>query len=178
MSHKDEIVFIPNERIISRILFIRGKKVMLDKDLAELYEVETKSLNRAVKRNIDRFPTDFMFQLTHKELSALRYQFGTIETTGRGKHRKYIPYVFTEQGVTMLSAVLKSKRAIQVSIQVVRTFIQLRELLATHTKLRIKIQNMEQKYDKKLKQVFDILKQLLMQETRAKSKTPIGFRKE
>src|SRR3990167_114000 len=127
---KKQLSLIPTERVISKIFLIREKKVMIDKDLAELYGVETKSLNRAVKRNIDRFPVDFMFQLNQKEFenwkdqfefSNLRYQIGTIKN-GRGHHRKYLPLVFTEQGVAMLSSVLNSKKAIQVNIQIIRTF--------------------------------------------------------
>ncbi len=178
-------VLIPSERILNGILFIRGKKVMLDKNLAELYQVETKSLNRAVKRNITRFPVDFMFQLTKKELESLRYQFGTLDAgnlisqfvilkKGRGQHQKYLPYVFTEQGVAMLSSILNSERAIMVNIQIIRTFTQLRELLATNSRLRVKIENMEKKYDNKLKEVFDLLKQLFME--KSKPKNQIGFR--
>ncbi|OGI94652.1 DNA-binding protein [Candidatus Nomurabacteria bacterium RIFCSPLOWO2_01_FULL_40_18] len=181
--NKNKIGLIPSERILSGILLIRGKKVMLDKDLAELYQVETKVLNQAVKRNIDRFPTDFMFQLTKKELLNLRYQFGISSirsqivtlSLGHGQHRKYLPYVFTEQSVAMLSSVLNSKRAIMVNIQIIRTFTKLRELLATHTQLRIKIERMEKKYDSQLKKVFEVLKQLLMEEE--KPKRQIGFRR-
>ena len=174
---------VPIERVISKIFLIRGNKVMTDKDLAELYEVETKTLNRAVKRNMDRFPSDFMFQLNQKEFnnlrsnsdtSSLRYQIGTIKNE-RGQHRKYLPYVFTEQGVAMLSGVLNSKKAIQVNIQIIRTFTKLRELLSTNKELRIKIENMEKKYDTKLTQVFEILKQLIQQ--KALPKKQIGFRK-
>jgi len=169
--YKRGIITIPSERIISRIFLIRGKKVMIDRDLAELYEVGTKALNLAVKRNIDRFPPDFMFQLSEKEFKNLRSQ---IETSSWGG-RRYPPYAFTEQGVAMLSSVLNSKRAIQVNIQIIRTFTQLRELLATNKELRIKIENMEKKYDAKLRQVFDVLKQLLMQESKPKGQ--IGFTK-
>jgi phage regulator Rha-like protein len=174
MKNKNEIVFIPNERIINRILLIRGKKVMLDKDLAELYDVETKVLVQAVKRNIDRFPADFMFQLNEKEFKNMRSQFVTSSWGGR----RYMPYVFTEQGVAMLSSILNSKKAIMVNIQIIRTFIKLKELLATNKKIRDKIQNMEQKYDTKLKQVFDILKQLLMRSEPVEKKGQIGFRKQ
>ena len=175
------LVAIPSERILSGILFIRGKKVMLDRDLALLYQVETGSLNRAVKRNLERFPSDFMFQLTKSELQNLRYQFGISNlisqsvTSSRGG-RRYLPYAFTEQGVAMLSSILNSERAILVNIQIIRTFTKLRELLATNTKLRRKVENMEKKYDNKLRQVFDILKQLLMKEEEPKKQ--IGFRKQ
>lgn len=185
---------IPDEKILNGIIFIRGKKVMLDKELAELYQVETKTLNQAVKRNIERFPTDFMFQLTKKEFESLRFQFGALDTSNlifqngtlnlrsqivtlslkHGQHRKYLPYAFTEQGVAMLSSILNSERAILVNIQIIRTFAKLRELLATNTKLRIKIEKMEKKYDYRLKEVFDILKKLLMKEGAPKNQ--IGFR--
>jgi len=167
---KKELIVIPSERIISRIFLVRGRKVMIDRDLAELYEVKTKVLNLAIKRNISRFPLDFMFQLSEKEFKNLRSQ---IETSSWGG-RRYLPYAFTEQGVAMLSSVLNSDKAIQVNIQIIRTFTKLRELLATNTKLRLKIENMEKKYDSKLKQVFDLLKQLLMQEE--KPKEQIGFK--
>ena len=167
--YKRGVITIPSERIISRIFLIRGKKVMIDRDLAELYEVGTKALNLAVKRNIDRFPPDFMFQLSEKEFKNLRSQ---IETSSWGG-RRYPPYAFTEQGVAMLSSVLNSKRAIQVNIQIIRTFTQLRELLATNKELRIKIENMEKKYDKQLREIFEAIKCLLMEET--KPKNPIGF---
>ncbi len=153
---------------------------MLDRDLAELYGVETKALNRAVKRNLARFPKDFMFQLTKSEsenlmsqtvTSSSRYQFGTLK---QGKNIKYLPYVFTEQGVAMLSSVLNSERAIQVNIQIIRTFTKIRELLATNTKLRQKIERMEKKYDTQLRQVFDVLKQLIMKGNEPKK--GIGFR--
>ena len=190
-KQKNKLMVIPSERVVSKIFLIRSKKVMLDKDLADLYGVETKVLNQAVKRNLERFPADFMFQLNKQEaeiwksqieISNLRYQIGTSSLrsqivtlkNGRGQHIKYLPYVFTEQGVAMLSSVLNSKRAIQVNIQIIRTFTQLRELLMTNKELRIKIENMEKKYDTKLKRVFDVLKQLLMQEN--KPKNQIGFR--
>jgi len=180
---------LPSEKILSEILFIRGKKVMLDKDLAELYQVETKNLNKAVKRNMERFPNDFMFQLNREEFENLRFQFGTLNlrsqivtsSLGHGKHRKYLPYAFTEQGVAMLSSVLNSKRAILVNIQIIRTFTKLRELLATNTKLRIKVEKMEQKYDFQLKEIFGILKKLLTTKEESKEKekpkTQIGFRR-
>ena len=190
-KQKNKLMVIPSERVVSKIFLIRSKKVMLDKDLADLYGVETKVLNQAVKRNLERFPADFMFQLNKQEaeiwksqieISNLRHQIGTSSLrsqivtlkNGRGQHIKYLPYVFAEQGVAMLSSVLNSKRAIQVNIQIIRTFTQLRELLMTNKELRIKIENMEKKYDTKLKRVFDVLKQLLMQEN--KPKNQIGFR--
>lgn len=168
---KNNTNLIPIERVINKIFLIRGSKVMIDKDLAELYEVETKSFTRIVKRNIERFPSDFMFQLNKKEFENLRSHFGTSSWGGR----RYLPYVFTEQGVAMLSSVLNSKKAIKVNIQIIRTFTKLRELLSTNKELRIKVENMEKKYDTKLGQVFEILKQLIKQE--AKPKKQIGFQK-
>lgn len=171
------------DRIESKIFFIRGKKVMLDRDLAALYEVETKTLNRAVKRNIERFPTDFMFQLTKLESDTFsRYQFGTLNDTNwksqsvtskRGVNVKYLSYAFTEQGVAMLSSVLNSKRAIQVNIQIIRTFTKLRELIASNKELREKIEKMENRYDQQFKVVFDAIKRLL--ETPTKPSGKMGF---
>ena len=122
-----------------RIYLIRKQKVMLDSDLAELYGVETFNLNKAVKRNIDRFPDDFMFQLSQEEAESLRFQIGMSKVSGRGG-RRYLPYAFTEQGVAMLSSVLNSKRAVQVNIAIMRAFVKLRELLATHKDLAQKLE--------------------------------------
>ena len=163
---------IPKEVIEQRIFLIRGRKVMLDRDLAELYGVETKYLKRQVRRNIDRFPDDFMFQLSKKELKDWRSQFGTSNSSDRMGLR-YPPYVFTEPGVAMLSSVLASKRAIQVNIQIIRTFIKLRELLSTHVELRRKIEDMEKKYDSQFKIVFDAIRQLMTPPK--KTKREIGF---
>ncbi len=151
------LIKISGETIQSKIYLIRGKKVMLDADLANLYAVETKNLTRQVRRNKDRFPEDFMFQLTANEV--LRCQFGT-SNEGRGG-RRYLPYAFTEQGVSMLSSVLNSKRAIQVNIQIMRAFAQLREILQNHKDLWKKIEEMEKKYDDHFKIVFDALRELL-----------------
>lgn len=162
---------VPQEIIETKIILIRGKKVMLDKDLAQLYGVETKALKRAVKRNIDRFPDDFMFQLSTEEYNELlRYQFGTLK---RGQHSKYLPFAFTENGVAMLSSVLNSQRAVQVNIQIMRTFTKLREMLMTHKDLKDKIEAMEKKYDYQFKIVFDTIKELL--EPPKKTKKKIGF---
>lgn len=160
---------VPAEIIQKKILIIRGRKVMLDRDLAELYEVETKALNRAVKRNSERFPEDFMFQLTREEFDILRCHFGTSSWGGQ----RYLPYAFTENGVAMLSSVLSSKRAIQVNISIMRTFTHLREMLLTHRDLKRKIEAMEKKYDHQFKIVFDTIKQLI--EPQAKPKKRIGF---
>jgi hypothetical protein len=138
----------PAETIVRRIFVIRGKKVMLDADLADIYEVETRALNQAVRRNPDRFPPDFMFQLTPEEAGGLRSQNVILDLEEgkedrRGKHSKYAPLAFTEHGALMLSAVLKSKRAVEMSIRVVRVFIQLREMLATHKELASRIERLE-----------------------------------
>lgn len=175
---------VPAERIERSILLIRGHKVMLDEDLAALYEVELKVLNQAVKRNIDRFPEDFMFRLTAEEFDNLRYQSGTstlrsqIVTlkTGRGRHRKYLPYAFTEQGVAMLSSVLRSKRAVQVNIDIMRAFVRLRQMLASHADLARKLDALEKKYDAQFKVVFDAIREL-MTPPEPKRRT-IGFRAE
>ena len=132
---------------------------MLDRDLAELYEVETRALNQAVKRNLNRFPEDFMFMLTPEETTELsRSQFVILK---RGQNIKYLPYAFTENGVAMLSSVLSSERAVEVNIQIMRTFTRLREMLLTHKDLQRKIDNMEKKYDHQFKIVFDAIKQLI-----------------
>jgi phage regulator Rha-like protein len=155
MRKNKDLKLVPFERIVSQIYFIRDKKVMFDRDLAVLYGVETKALNRAVKINVDRFPDDFMFQLNQAEANDLsRCQIGTLK---QGRNIKYLPYAFTEQGVAMLSAVLKSKRAVQVSIQIVRIFVKLREILATHKELRDKVEKMEQKYDDQFRVIFKVI---------------------
>ncbi len=157
--------------IAAKILLIRGKRVMLDRDLAKLYEVDTRQLTRQVRRNIDRFPEDFIFQLTKEELQNLMCQFGTSSWGGTRK----LPYVFTEQGVAMLSGVLHSKRAIRVNIQIMRAFIQLKRMLLTNAGLKRKIEEMEKKYDKQFAIVFQAIKQLL-EPPLVKEKRIIGFR--
>ncbi|MEW6068275.1 MAG: ORF6N domain-containing protein [Nitrospirota bacterium] len=161
---------VPQGIIEDKILFIRGKKVMLDSVLSELYGVPTKVLLQAVKRNIKRFPSDFMFQLKKEEFNNLRSQFVTSSSWGG---RRYLPYAFTENGIAMLSSVLNSERAIQVNIQIMRTFTKLREMLMTHKDLKRKIEEMEKKYDYQFKIVFDAIKQLL--EPPKKPKKRIGF---
>jgi hypothetical protein len=162
---------IPNERIIQKIFVIRGQKVMLDSDLAVLYGVKTMVLNQAVKRNIKRFPKDFMFQLTNKEVENLISQF--VISSGKHVGIRKAPYVFTEHGVLMLSSVLKSERAVSVNIQIVRTFIKLHEMLSKYKDLKEKIEGIEKKYDHRFKVVFDTLKQLLKEEDKPKNK--VGF---
>lgn len=161
---------IPAERIEKSILLIRGQKVILDRDLAQLYGVTTGNLNKAVKRNIDRFPDDFMFQLTPEEYESLRFHSGILK---RGQHSKYLPYAFTEQGVAMLSSVLRSKRAVKVNIEIMRAFVRLRQMLSTHKELRKKIESMEKKYDRQFQVVFEAIKQLM--EEAEKPKRRIGF---
>jgi len=149
---------VPIERIERSILLIRGEKVMLDRDLAELYGVETKRLNEQLRRNRDRFPPDFMFQLTPQEWKSLRSQFATLK---RGEHRKYLPYAFTEHGALMLANVLKSERASRTSVQVVRAFVRLRQLLASNAGLARKLDSLEMKYDAQFKVVFDAIRKLM-----------------
>ncbi|MDO8739255.1 ORF6N domain-containing protein [Candidatus Deferrimicrobium sp.] len=149
---------IPIERVENRILSLRGHRVMLDADLAELYGVPTKRLNEAVRRNAARFPEDFMFQLTAGEEKTLRSQFATSNARGG---RRYIPYVFTELGVAMLSSVLNSERAVQVNIAIMRAFVRLRELAASHKDVLRRLDEMEGKYDRQFKVVFDAIRALM-----------------
>jgi hypothetical protein len=188
---------IPAERIERKILLLRGQKVMLDFQLAELYEVETKALNQAVKRNIERFPEDFMFQLTWEEATrASRSQFVTLKeqntkrghqirgisrsqfvTLKHGTNVKYLPYAFTEQGVAMLSSILRSPRAVQVNIAIMRTFVQLRQMLASNADLARKLEELEAKYDDQFKVVFDAIRELMAKPEPLKPKhgREIGF---
>ena len=164
---------IPVEMIEKKILMIRGEKVMLDADLSELYGVETKMLVRAVKRNTDRFPADFMFQLDKAEFENLRFQFGTSSHWGG---RRYLPYAFTEQGVAMLSSVLNSKRAVKVNIEIMRAFVKLRELLSTNKELAHKLEQLErkiEKHDEEIKGIFSAIRQLMTPPETKKRK--IGF---
>jgi len=163
--------FVPIERIANKIYLIRHIRVMLDRDLAELYGVETKALKQAVRRNIRRFPEDFMFELTKEELTNWRSQFVTSNRDKMGL--RYSPMAFTEQGVAMLSSVLNSERAIQVNILIMRAFTKLREMLSTHEDLWRKVEAMERKYDRQFKVVFDAIKQLIDIESKPKRK--IGF---
>jgi len=161
------------EKIEKAIYLIRGEKVLLDRDLAELYQVETKALNQAVHRNLDRFPADFMFQLSAKERIELnRSQF----VTGSQKHRdpRSRPYAFTEQGVAMLSSVLRSKRAIIVNIEIMRAFVKLRQLLVSNTEFARRLDQLESKYDKQFKIVFAAIRQLMAKPV--SNPKEIGFR--
>ena len=162
---------LPAERIEHAILVVRGERVMLDEDIAALYGVETKTLIRAMKRNLDRFPLDFMFQVTQEEVEILRYQFGTSK--GRGG-RRYLPYAFTEQGVAMLSSVLRSERAVRVNIEIMRVFVRLRQMMSTHADLVRRLDEMEQRYDGQFKAVFDALRQLVTPPERSRRR--IGFK--
>jgi phage regulator Rha-like protein len=172
---KNELI-VPDEMLMSKIYYIRGYKVMLDEDLAELYEVETKQLKRQVRRNIDRFPEeDFMFELTRDELENLRSQIGTSSWGGS----RYMPMAFTEQGVAMLSSVLNSARAIKVNIQIIRIFTRMREMLLTHKDILLKLEQLEKKvtgHDENIQLIFEYLKQLLNppQEPRPR----VGFRRK
>jgi hypothetical protein len=160
------------EIIEQKIYLIRGQKVMLDEDLAILYGVPVKRLNEQVKRNKGRFPNDFMFKLKRDEITSLRSQFATLTEK---KYDIYQRYAFTEQGVAMLSSVLNSDRAIQVNIQIMRTFIKLREILATHRELQKKIEEMEKRYDSQFEAVFATIRKMIAYE--AKPKIKIGFKK-
>ena len=164
---------LPAERIMRSILVIRGDKVILDSDIAALYGVQTSMVVRAVKRNMDRFPTDFMFQLSKEEFDDLRCHSGTSSSWGG---RRYPPYAFTEQGVAMLSSVLRSKRAVQVNIEIMRAFVRLRQILATHKELARKLDEMEHKYDRQFAVVFDALRALM--EPPKRPKKQIGFHTE
>jgi ORF6N domain len=164
------------EQIESRIFLIRGQKIMLDADLAELYGVETKRLNEQVRRNSERFPEDFMFQLSEEELESLRSQFATLKT-GRGQHRKYLPYAFTEHGAIMAASVLNSPRAIEVSVHVVRAFVRLRELISGNKELAQKLNLLERKvgaHDKAIAEIINAIREL-MAPPEPKKKRPIGF---
>jgi phage regulator Rha-like protein len=161
--------------IEGHILLIRGHKVMFDAHLAELYGVETKALVRAVKRNLERFPNNFMFQINDIEFECLRYQFGTLKpAAGRGQHRKYLPYVFTQEGVAMLSGVLRSPRAVQANIAIMQTFVKMRETMISHKDLSRRLDDMERKNNSKFKAIFDALREL-MEPPPVPPKRPIGF---
>jgi len=161
---------IPVEQIASKIYLIRNVKVMLDNDLADLYGVETKVLKQAVRRNIKRFPSDFMFELTKEESVSLRSQSVTLK---RGQHSKYLPFAFTEMGVAMLSTVLKSERAIEINIQIMRTFTKLRQALLDNKDLRKELSELKQITEERFRIVFETLDQLLVKENRPKKK--IGY---
>lgn len=165
------------QAIENKIHEIRGMKIMLDFDLAELYEVETKNLNLAVKRNIKRFPDDFMFQLSKDEWDNLRLQFETSRQGGR----RYLPYAFTEQGLAMLSGILNSEKAIKVNIAIMRAFVQLRQFALSHKDLAEKLRKMEAENDRKFRDVYEALNYLLQRDKKDKEQAQrkrIGFRQE
>jgi hypothetical protein len=168
------VAIVPTERITSSILWLRSQKVMLDRDLAGLYGVETRVLVQAVQRNIERFPDDFMFRLTKEEaehVNALRSQF-VISNAGRGGTR-YLPYAFTEQGVAMLSSVLRSERAVQVNIEIMRAFVRLRQLLRSNEELARRLEEFEERYDEQFEAVWEAIHELITPP--ARSKRPLGF---
>jgi hypothetical protein len=169
VAHREPVIVAANT-VVGRIVVVRGQKVMLDSDLAELYHVATKNLNTAVRRNKERFPVDFMFRLTEREFGGLRLQFAASK--GRGG-RRYLPQVFTEQGVAMLSSVLRSRRAALVNIEIMRAFAKLRRILSTHTELAAKLAVLESKYDRQFKIVFDAIRELM--EAPQPTRRPIGF---
>jgi phage regulator Rha-like protein len=165
---------VPIESIVNKIIFLRSEKVLLDKDLAELYGVETKQLKRAVRRNIHRFPPDFMFELTKEEYDSLRYQFGTLK---RGEHSKYLPMAFTEHGALMAANILKSKTAVSMSIYVVRAFIRMREELTSRRDLEERLDQIEKillVHDTELKELFEKIRPLLLPPPE-KPRKKIGF---
>lgn len=173
---KNKSGIVPDELVMNKIYFIRNQKVMLDSDLAELYGVTTGNLNKAVKRNIKRFPEDFMFQLTHNEYDSLKFQIGILK---KGQHSKYLPYVFTEQGVAMLSGVLSSDRAIAVNIQIMRIFTRIRQMLSDNTELRLEVEKIKKKldnHDKNMEIVFQYLDELIEKNETPKPRKQIGFK--
>jgi hypothetical protein len=167
----DTSSIIPVKDFNKVIFLIRGQKVMLSTDLARLYEVEPKVLIQAAKRNIERFPEDFMFQLSRHEYTSLRSQIVTLK---QGEHSKYLPYAYTEQGIAMLSSVLRSERAIKVNIEIMRSFVKLRQLLQTNAELAEKLKKLERKHDRKFRIVFQAIYQLMKPDDES-SKSPIGF---
>ena len=170
-------LILPNEIIERKIYIIRGQKVMLDRDLAELYGVLTGNLNKAVKRNILRFPEDFMFQLTKEEFDNLKFQFGTSSWGGTRK----LPYAFTEQGVAMLSGILNSNRAIQVNIQIMRIFTKMRQALTDTLNLKLEIEAIKKKltnHDKNIELVFSYLDELIKKQEKPKPRKKIGFKQQ
>jgi cell division protein FtsL len=170
-------LIISEEFIISKILLIRDQKVMIDSDLARLYGVETKQLKRQVRRNIERFPQDFMFELTKSEFEILRSQFGTIK---QGEHSKYLPMVFTEQGVAMLSSVLNSPAAIKVNIEIIRVFTKIREVLTESLNVKLEIEEIKKKlmnHDKNIELVFNYLDEMMEKQDNPKERIKIGYKK-
>ncbi len=175
----DDHSLLSEETISNKIYFIRGQKVMLDFDLASLYEVETKRLNEQVKRNLSRFPEDFMFQLSENEYISLRSQIATLKK-GRGEHQKYLPFAFTEHGVLMLSSVLKSDKAIQTNIQIMRIFTKVRQMLLDTTEIKVDILQIQKKlenHDKNIELVFSYLDELTEKKENEEERVKIGYKK-
>lgn len=171
---KNELA-VPDEIVMNKIYFIRGQKVMLDRDLAELYQVDNKRLKEAVRRNIDRFPEDFMFEMGEKEFQNLRSQIATSSWGGQ----RYMPFCFTEQGVAMLSSVLNSKKAIAVNIQIIRIFTKIRQMLVDNTELRLEIEKIKKKLDnhgKNMEVVFQYLDELVEKKNTPKTRKQIGYK--
>ncbi|HRG00230.1 MAG TPA: ORF6N domain-containing protein [Bacteroidia bacterium] len=174
---KAELLPIPDELVVNKIYIIRNQKVMLDRDLAELYGVETKRLKEAVKRNLSRFPEDFMFELTEVELNNWRTQFATSNSDKKGL--RHLPFAFTEQGVAMLSSVLNSEKAISVNIQIIRIFTKIRQMLSDNTELRLAIEELRKKTDnntKNIEVVFQYLDELLDKKDNEKPRVQIGYK--
>jgi len=170
---------LSEETISNKIYFIRGQKVMLDSDLALLYEVETKRLNEQVKRNLSRFPSDFMFQLTEIEYNSSRSQIATLKN-GRGSNLKYLPFAFTEHGILMLSSVLKSDKAIQTNIQIMRIFTKVRQMLLDTTEIKVDILQIQKKlenHDKNIELVFSYLDELTEKKEGESERVKIGYKK-
>lgn len=169
------------QEIENKIYEIRHQNVMLDFDLAEMYQIETRVLKQAVRRNSDRFPKDFMFELSEEEYNSLRSQIVTLKNSGRGQHTKYMPFAFTEQGVAMLSSVLKSKIAIEINISIIRAFVLMRQFSLSHKELTEKLNQLENKFDQKFNDVADALNYLLQKdkiEIEHKQREPIGYKKQ
>lgn len=176
MNAENTHTAIPEEILMNKIFFIRGQKVMLDADLAELYNIETKRLKEQVKRNMERFPKHFMFELTAEENESLRSQFATLK---RGGHSKYLPFAFTEHGILMLSNVLKSERAVAMSIRIIDVFIKLREMLFDNTEIRLEIEQMKKKLNHQgthIETVFQYLDKLMARSIKPKKRVMIGFK--
>jgi len=175
----DDHSLLSEETISNKIYFIRGQKVMLDSDLATLYDVETKRLNEQVKRNLSRFPEDFMFQLTENEYNSSRSQIATLKN-GRGSNLKYLPYAFTEHGILMLSSVLKSDKAIQTNIQIMRIFTKVRQMLLDTTEMKVDILQIQKKlenHDKNIELVFSYLDELTEKKENEEERVKIGYKK-
>lgn len=175
MAKKELQILVAEQKVLNKIYAIRGEKVMLDKDLSAMYGVETKQLKRQVKRNIDRFPKDFMFTLTRKEFENLRSQIGTSSWGGT----RYMPMAFTEQGVAMLSSILNSKTAIEVNIRIIRVFTKLREYTLTHKEILIQLAKLEKEVkgnSRDIENIFMVLKELIQKQSTSAARNKIGFK--